>query len=364
MAASKVGDIVMGALDSSESPILAVYAKVSRRYAIYRTAQQVMIQYADDDTEGVNQRASMGPLEGVRSQVNGMIDALRCDPAAYQQTKAEQFDRRVASALAIALRGNPQQALAELAAVKEDLVEDRASGVRTRHLLNAAGATLAVILLARILASDGFAAVFGAFDPGVSPRFWTAAAIGAIGAFFSIALQIRSRQVPIDLQPWDNIIDAVLRIFVGATSAVVLIALMDGKFVQVGLANTDINGHIAGLVIAAFAAGFAERLVADFLGGVSLSARRTAPAVTTPAPIAPNPGATEQTVTGTNSPPPPPPISGGSTETLQNPAQQPMLPAAPEDSEVLSEPDEDEDETAEDEALPAQPAGSELGPVG
>ena len=58
---------------------------------------------------------------------------------------------------------------------------------------------MVMILIARLLASDWFNGAFGPFDPTISPLYWNAAAIGALGALFSIALQIRSREVPIDL---------------------------------------------------------------------------------------------------------------------------------------------------------------------
>jgi hypothetical protein len=160
-------------------------------------------------------------------------------------------------------------------------------------LIYAAAATLALILFSRILATAWFNNAFGTFDNGVSPLYWNAAAVGAVGALFSIVLTIRSRTVPIDLQPWDNVTDAVLRVFVGATSAVILIALLEGNFVSLGIGGGKINNSTHGLVLAAFVGGFTERLVSDFLGGAALSGR--APSATGGALP---PGANERTLTG------------------------------------------------------------------
>ena len=122
------------------------------------------------------------------------------------------------------------------------------------------------------------------------PDYTRAASVGALGALFSIALQLRSRSMPVDLQQWDNICDALLRIFIGATSAVILYALFFGGLVslQFGDAaivlNTDEKSKIARQIVLAFTAGFTERLVADFVAGFTLGRVSNQPA---PTPVAP-----------------------------------------------------------------------------
>ena len=97
-----------------------------------------------------------------------------------------------------------------------NLTEDRASDTRTWYLLWAATATFATIILAWIIGSSWFVNAFGIPKIGDGwPKYWNAAAVGALGALFSIALQLRAREVRVDTQPWDNISDAVLRVFVG-----------------------------------------------------------------------------------------------------------------------------------------------------
>lgn len=351
MAISRVEDITKGAMDSTGLEILAVYAKVTGRYAVYRTSDQVMIQFADDDSEGVNQRAALTPLASLRSEVSAMIHALRCEGSAHQLGKAEEFDRRVGYALATALQGDIQSAQAELLLVRTQMDEDRASDIRTRHLVYAAGATAGMILIAMFLSSRWFET---AFAQGISPSYWNAAGVGALGAFFSISLQIRSRQVPIDLQPWDNFTDAVLRIFVGAASAILLVALLSAELVNLSVGGKALMQGTHGPIIVAFAAGFAERLVADFLSGLSLSGR-AAPPVAGTVRLPPR-GADETTVAGATT---------GASGAAESTADAAATQLGQADSELLDEPDEGEIETpgGDDERQEASGSGA-AEPVG
>jgi hypothetical protein len=351
MATIQVEDIIAGKADSTGAQITSVYSKVSGRYAVYRTSDQVMIQYSDDDLEGVNQRAALAPLAGLRGQVNGLLDALRARPAAQHQTKLNEYERRLAYALAIALQGSPAAALAEITLIKDDLAEDRASEARARHLLYAAIATAAFILISRLLSSSWFASAFGAFEKGVSPQYWNGAAVGALGAFFSIAIQIRSRQVSIDLQSWDNIGDATLRIFVGATSAVILVALLNTKAVDLMVAGRPLISTTHGLIIAAFAAGFTERLVADFLSGFAILGRQTRPAPVVP--VVPRTAANEREL-----------AEGAAASRAPFDRALPMTgPVVPEDAEQAVEPNEDQIE-AGDNLNAAAEDQTARGPVG
>ena len=286
MGASKVQDIVVGALDFTGSPISHVYAKVTGRYAVYRNTERVMIHFCDEDDEGVNQRAALSVLAAVRGRIAGMTVTLQKNPRAYCQSKAEEYDRRVADALVIGLQGDPPQALAELNAIRDDLVEDRASDIRTFHLLAALVAVALFLMASRLLSSQSFDNAFGPFAD-FADKYWQAAAIGSLGALFSIALQLRAREVPIDIQPWDNRMDAVLRVFVGSASAVLLVALVLGNYVGLSI-GTQSLGAPQGLVVVAFVAGFGERLVADFLKGITIGQRSSA--ARTPASPAPAAG--------------------------------------------------------------------------
>jgi hypothetical protein len=95
---------------------------------------------------------------------------------------------------------------------------------------------------------------------------WRAAAAGAVGAFFSIAIGIRTRTVLPDLLRTSNIMDAVLRVTIGFIAGAVLMAMLrlDVVTLQIGPDSIPEAGALA-VILAGFFAGFSERLVPDLL---------------------------------------------------------------------------------------------------
>jgi len=273
MARFLVEDVTVGSRDSTGTEILTVYGKISQRYAVYRTKERVVIQYADDDDKGVEQRIALAALNCPKGEINGLIDGWRASRRKANASKAKIFDRRVADALLTGLQGSPEQALDDLKVIKADILEERTSVGRTLYMI-AAVVTMVVALLTFWLFSASWAErlVF----PFDDPNYWEAAAMGAIGAVFSIALQIRSRNVPTDLQSRDNYVDAGLRVMIGATSGAILFGLLAGHVVTFGLggkSNFDFRSHEM-LIVIPFIAGFAERLVSDFIGAATLTGGR------------------------------------------------------------------------------------------
>lgn len=338
MSDFRVQDAEVGKPDFAGQTVLEIYGKVSTRFAVYRNAKQVMIQFADDDDEGVNQRSSLTPLASLRSEISAILADLALDPSSYQQAKVSKYTDQLGRALVVAMQGDLPRATSDLEKILVNLTEDRASDTRTWYLLWAAMATFATIILAWIIGSSWFVNAFGIPKIGDGwPKYWNAAAVGALGALFSIALQLRAREVRVDTQPWDNISDAVLRVFVGATSATLLTALFLGQFVEVSLSNTAVRTSSEGLFIIAFAAGFTERLAADFLSSIGLAGKRATPSTTVPAGKAQN----ERDMTGSTSAPrasshgSTPPISSGNAAIL-NAAADPAEDEehAPDDDEL------------------------------
>ena len=139
-------------------------------------------------------------------------------------------------------------------------------------------ASIAAVLLIAILSaltSGRYVSVYG-FSAQVR-TLWAAAAVGALGAFFSIAIAIRGRTVLTDLHSRDNAADAVLRIVIGAIAAGLLVCFVLSRVAVVTIGGTALEvgtGNSAWMVtvIAAFLAGFSERLVPDLLEKSALNA--------------------------------------------------------------------------------------------
>lgn len=106
---------------------------------------------------------------------------------------------------------------------------------------------------------------------------WRAAAAGAVGAFFSISLGIRSRTVLPDLLRTSNLMDALLRVTIGFIAGAVLMALLKARLVNFHFGDASLaDADALAVVIIGFVAGFSERMVPDLLEKANAN---TAPAL-------------------------------------------------------------------------------------
>lgn len=283
-----VQEIRLGGVDSTGAMIVAVYAKVDGLYAVYATDARVMVHFSDDQKIMVQQQACLATANPIRGEINGLIDGWRASTKHDQQAKTRLFDRRVADALVIGLNGQPDVAGSLLQAIKVDLLDERTAMARYEYLTVASLAAAAIVLIC-ILATATFFP-WGAAMSGELRQLWRAAAVGAVGAFFFIAIAIRNRSIATDLQSSDNRSDAILRISIGSIAGVVIVCLMNARLVQlvIGGNSIDFTGREGWLevVIVAFVAGFLERLVPDLLDRSTLVSRPPA-AAPVPPPVQP-----------------------------------------------------------------------------
>ena len=281
MAEFAVADVRLGQLDSTGAQIDTVYYKSGNNYAIFRTTERVVIQYADKPERADEQRSRFARLNLVRGEINGLIDGWRKGDA-IQQSKAKLFDRRVADALEYAFESNPDGALVTLNAIKADVLAERTAVARSQYIVVSA---VAVLVLAAITCY--FASPFSWVAPFFKP-FWAAAGFGGMGALFSIAIGIHDRSMGTDLQARQNAIDATLRVLIGALSAFILYLLLRTNIVSLKIGDADLKNIclptgscaacpaaekaatcpatllFAGIALT-FLAGFAERWVGDML---------------------------------------------------------------------------------------------------
>lgn len=279
MSGFKVEDVSKGTLDGTGEEILTVYSKIAEVYAVYGTADCVMIQYADDPDLGLEQRRAMTPLNPLRGEIAGFVDGWRGSDDPKDKCRARLFDRRTADALTTALQGDQVHAEELLIAVRDAVLEERTSMGRVRYLWVASlMAVCVVVLFALVEALDPEGLATHGFASFVRENgLWLAAGVGCLGALFSIALGIRAREIRTDLQNRDNVADAILRVAIGAVSAVLLVSLLKSGLVTLGLGSTPIveDGKIAShaAIVVAFLAGFSERLVSGYLTRLSNTAQ-------------------------------------------------------------------------------------------
>jgi len=308
MSGTIVAEIIKGQTDFTGAEILTVYSKVSNTYAVYGTDERVMVQFADDEKLGSEQRLALAPLNPVRGEINGLIDGWRKASTFRTRgnaSKAKRFDRRTADALTVALQGDQAHAEELLKAVKADILEERTSIGRTEYLIIATISAIIIFFLFWLLSPSTTSANSTSLAGFVAQNdIWLAMNLGCLGALFSIALGIRSRDIRTDLQRRDNVVDAILRVMIGAVSAVILFSLFKSELVSLTLGGKPIKLDGTGgttthaAIIVAFLAGFAERLVGDFLSTTVLTGKSVTTEVGAQAAAEAKEGASEQNPRG------------------------------------------------------------------
>jgi uncharacterized membrane protein len=187
---------------------------------------------------------------------------------------------------------------------------------------------------------------------------WRAAAAGAVGAFFSIAIGIRTRTVLPDLLRTSNLMDAVLRVIIGFIAGAVLMALIKAGLVSVQIGSTPVKDAGAlTVVLFGFFAGFSERLVPDLLAKASASTGGSTDAAAGSA------GTRAGSAVNPTPPPPPPPPSPGDAPPGSAPGaapstQDPVPEQAAEDG-CAADVELSDDEVASDDDLPPAAGGVE-----
>ena len=270
----KVSEVKARGKDEADLVIEEVYARYDPFYAVYRTRERVVVQFADAPDQEKIQRAALSKLSPIRGEINGLIDGWRHSKNHRQHATARRFERRVADALVVALEDDLADAALLLQGIKNDLVTERTSRGRFQYL-EIASAAVAVALVFDGLSTIAWGWLSPASYSNTVRLLWMASAAGAWGAFFSVAIAMRSRTVLTDLQLRDNASDAILRIVIGAISAPVFICLFVSKLISFKIGDADVatlahperftdSSWMAAFVVA-FVAGFLERLIPDLL---------------------------------------------------------------------------------------------------
>lgn len=384
---TKVEDIKPGGTDFAGNLILKIYAYNPPDYAVYRTCERVVVEFADDKQAARDQRTRIAPLTLLRGQVNALIDGwhtsgtrravadsgeqaavgddvgkpwqLPWSAGRHQRNRARaaHYDRRVADAIVTALEEDPANGNAILSDIKDDIIAERRTIARGEYFGWALLLTIATTLVLALLAHHRLDILYR-FDPPRLP-VWIGMFGGTVGAFFSVAIGLKGKDLAIDLQGRENTIDAVLRILVGTLSGGVLICLLFSKLVSIAGIHVVPGGAGGGggvggsgaemlVFVLGFFAGFFERLVPDLLQKTNLGteAKRVAGGGAA-APVTPLP--------------PTPPGPGSAPAPSQPPSARgaPEAEPAPEDAvdSCVSDHGVGDDEATPDEALPAASGG-------
>ncbi len=306
-----VADLKGAKSDAAGAAVQTIYAFNPPGYAVYRTYERVMIHYADDSEEAKKQRAVIARLNPLRGEINSLVDnwrvketaeaeatsresgpkawlrAYRADARRNRIRKTEVYDRRVGDSLVVALEGDATGAEGLLAEVKRDVLGERTAQARLVYVTVAFFAfVFAVAAIWWFIDYSPWAEAWP--KKGLQKKLdvrdqWAAAAAGAAGAFFSVAVGVRGRTILPDLISYSAWLDALLRIVVGTIAGSMLVALLQLGTVQIALGEVTLGDGDAlewlYILVAGFIGGFSERMVPDLL---AKAAAAPAPSPNTP----------------------------------------------------------------------------------
>jgi hypothetical protein len=256
-----IADLKQNQPDAMGNPILVMYGFKPPEYAVYRTKDRVVVQFADDRERACEQRSALAWLNPVRGEINGLVDGWRLHPK--RVCKAERYDRRVGDALVLALEDDVTSGGTLLERIKQDILDERVATARFWYL---------IVAFAVGFVSTGALGIFTRLWDKATPigtDLLEATMTGAAGAFFSIAIGIRGRTILPDLRWVSNAMDGVLRMIIGLMAGAVLMGLVDAGVVNVPLGDkamaSDDPRHWLFVLLVGFIAGFSERFVPDLL---------------------------------------------------------------------------------------------------
>lgn len=238
-----VSSVQVGKKDMTGENVKVIYHVVFKKYAIYSTdLHRVRIHYADNEARGSDQRKSLKYINPLRGQINGLLYDWK--ESGFRSNTCQVFDRRVADALAVALQGDQINSQRLLRQIRADIIKERDS-IAGYVYLEIALLAVMIIVFAWIFLIRNFHSKqidFDKVNEMVENIVWSANFCG-LGAFFSMAISFRSRSLFADHQRRDNILDAALRICIGAIAAFILLCILRSDFTSATFVNDgDLKG--------------------------------------------------------------------------------------------------------------------------
>ena len=283
MSETKDIELEVGKADADHQMVRAIYAQQAGRYTVYATADRIKVRFANDPRRQLLFRRRLVAISKLRSQIAGLQSTLSV-PTRRQRFwywlrrksmpanggPLAHWRDPTAFAIVDALEGHGEAANETLAYVHSQLLAVRLARARHNYL------RWGIVTVCTVMVVTGATSTMASGLLHCAPIIQNLAlsvAIGALGAFFSIAQSISSRSIRTDGQ---GAVDVTTRILVGCISAFVLEALLDSKLLslQIGTeplvvltkmcGSTDLTSWPV-TIVAAFLAGFAEKLIPDLM---------------------------------------------------------------------------------------------------
>lgn len=275
-----VDDIRVKRRDETGAIIEKIYHKVPGLYAVYRVDGRILAQLADDPEQAEKQRSCLVQLGLVRGTVETGIEELAGggrQKREKRERRVHRYRRQLADCVALAILEHPEAAKSELDQLAARVAEDLRALSAQVYLRSAIVTGLA--LLVTLLVGSWTLPLSQTLHPHDLASIFFAACIGTLGALFSTALSIKGRAIKASVVLEDTIVDAAVRVLVGAAAGVLSYAAVKGGVVGLTVGDAELlkdNTEFALqgsdwllLLLLAFSAGFAERSVPDLVGRIN-----------------------------------------------------------------------------------------------
>jgi hypothetical protein len=259
--------IVLGATDKMGQTIGQVYLS-GEDYTIYRTGQGVNVNFGDCRAREREQRARYEQISPQLCRLRFLTSQMARRFTISRFTKSGGFyDHQIAAAIYLALQGKSNEAN-EILNTGLALAEERVTNEnRVRYLLACLLVGLIPAFVLWLLNRSGQMPLDEVWAP-----YLMAAAAGAAGAVFSIALRIQD----LDLKPFAqsvmNYVMGALRVLTGFVAGTMILLIINGTVSGKGIAAvltspiTELSAESwKCIVLIGFLGGFAERLVPSLL---------------------------------------------------------------------------------------------------
>lgn len=267
MPAKQVRDYRVGGLDKRGRRVLDILWS-TRDYVIFQHAGGISPHFSDDDDLSREQARRYMRLGSDLSRINALLpppdetDDKGTSGArgwSFFHTPNAFLYRETARAIANALTGDHERAIAVLAFVEARLIARRRAQGQFQYLLACMG-TLATIVLIALLFE---------FLLPLPETHWRdlvrVATCGAAGGFLSVAIGIRKLDIDPDTRWWVNAYYGLIRLTIAIVSAIVLYFLIEAKLVLQPVFSGASSQEAFALYAFAAAAGFSETLIPNIL---------------------------------------------------------------------------------------------------
>jgi hypothetical protein len=262
--------------DASGSPIQSIFA-TTKQFVVYEADNQIRVLLPEDYATAKVLRQKVADLGGLRAS----IEDLRADPSLSASSMKTRAAREVAWALAQAFEDEssppseqPKEILTRVDGRLRSLVK---SHYRKKYVLSNLVAFCAIEILLIIGAIVLSHASIATGNLAALHRYALYGSFGALGAFLSVIIGIRSIDVDLNLKGWEHVFAGATRILIGVIGALVIGLALDSSLIdptfgasgapapQISPNSGALERRLALNLILSFIAGFSERLVPNLL---------------------------------------------------------------------------------------------------